>query len=179
MERQRDARRIDRPVRVIGFVLGLCIAAGVVADSMIPAGAGVLGADVHVLAAPTGELAVKPTGMVLEATGLTPGSSPATGDLRVLNQTGTVLDVRLRGIPDTRDLDRALWISLTGPDGEDLYRGPLGGFRRWTKQYVSIRPGDWSAFHLETWVPSNAGPGYAGRIAQVDLGFEVHPEVAP
>ncbi|MGZ5299628.1 MAG: hypothetical protein ACXWDU_08120, partial [Actinomycetota bacterium] len=100
MERRKIGQRIDPHLRVIGFVLGMGLAAGVVAASRIPAGAGVLGADVHMVVAPTGELAVKPSGIVLTGTGLTPGADPVTGTLQVLNQTGSVLDVYLRGIAD-------------------------------------------------------------------------------
>ena len=44
MERDKE-QRIDSRVRVIGFVLGIAIAASIVTESRIPAGAGVLGAD--------------------------------------------------------------------------------------------------------------------------------------
>jgi hypothetical protein len=179
VEPQKNGRRIDSLVRVIAFVIGMGIAAGVVASSMIPAGAGALGADVHIVAAPTGELSVKPSGLVLEGTGLTPGSEPATGSVQVLNQTGSTLDVRLRGIPDTPDLDRVLRISVTGPDGERIYRGPLGGFRDWSRVAVTFPSGAWRTFRFEAWVPAEAGPGYAGRIAQVDLGFDIRTVTSP
>ena len=102
MERKDKEQRIDSRLRVIGFVLGIAIAASIVTESRIPAGAGVLGADAHIVVAPSGELAVKPSGLVLEGTGLTPASEPATGSFQVMNQTGSVLDVRLHGIPDAR-----------------------------------------------------------------------------
>jgi hypothetical protein len=176
VERRKNGQRVDGRVRAIGFLLGIGVAASIVASQRIPAGAGVLGADVHVLVAPTGELAMKPSGMVLEGTGLTPASDPATGSVEVLNQTGVVLDVHLRGIPDTPGLDRTLWISVTGPDDEQIYRGELGGFRDWSARGVALRPGEWGAFHFEAWVPGDVGPGYAGHVAQVDLGFRVKPE---
>lgn len=178
MEPTNTGRRIDSYVRVIAFVLGLGIAAGVVASSMIPAGAGALGADIHVVVAPTGELAVKPTGLILEGTGLTPGSEPATGAVQVLNQTGSTLDVRLRGIPDSAGLDRVLWISVTGPQDDTIYRGTLGGFRDWSTVVV-FPSGAWRALRFEAWIPAGAGPAYAGRIAQVDLGFDVKAVPGP
>jgi hypothetical protein len=161
---------------VIGFVLGLGLAASVVAASRIPAGAGVLGADVHVVVAPTGELAVKRSGVVLQGTGLTPASDPASGAVQVLNQTGNALDVHLRGIPDTPGLDRTLWISVTGPGDEEVYRGALGGFRDWSTVGVTLRPGEWRTFRFEAWVPGDVGPGYVGRMAQVDVGFLARKE---
>jgi hypothetical protein len=172
---RKNGQRIDSRLRVIGFLLGIGIAVSIVGAERIPAGAGVLGADVHIVVAPTGELAVKHSGMVLEGTGLTPASDHVTGDIQLLNQTGSMLDVHLRGIPDIPGLDHTLWISVTGPDDEEIYRGALGGFRDWSTVSVTLRPGGWNAFHFEVWVPGDAGPGYAGRLAQVDLGFLSKP----
>jgi hypothetical protein len=179
VEPQKNGRRIDSLVRVIAFVIGMGIAAGVVASSMIPAGAGALGADVHIVAAPTGELSVKPSGLVLEGTGLTPGSEPAAGSVQVFNQTGSTLEVRLQGIPDLPDLDRVLQISVTGPDGEKVYRGSLGGFRDWSSVGVTFPSGATRTFRFEAWIPADASPAYAGRTAQVDLGFSVKTVAAP
>jgi hypothetical protein len=161
---------------MIGFVLGLGLAASVVTASRIPSGAGVLGADVHMVVAPTGELAVKPSGIVLQGTGLTPASDPVTGTVQVLNQTGSALQIHVRGIADAPGLNRTLWISVTGPDDEEVYRGALGGFRDWSSEGPTLRSGEWGTFHLEAWVPGDVGPGYAGRMAQVDLGFRVEKE---
>ena len=171
MEHKAKEQRIDSRLRVIGFVLGIAIASSIVTESRIPAGAGVLGADAHIVVAPSGELAVKPSGLVLEGTGLTPASDHATGSFRVMNQTGSVLDVRLHGIPDAAGLDRTLWISVTGPDGETIYRGSLSGFRAWTTSSITLRPGEWQALSFEAWIPGDAGPGYAGHMAEIDLGF--------
>ena len=89
----------------------------------------------------------------------------------MLNQTGSVLDLHLRGIPDAPGLNRTLWISVTGPDNELVYRGTLGGFRAWSANGVSLPPGNWGTFRFEAWVPDDVGPGYVGHVAQVDLGF--------
>jgi hypothetical protein len=176
VERRKNAQRMDSRVRVIGFLLGIGVAASIIAAERIPAGAGVLGADVHIVVSPTGELAVKHSGMVLEGTGLTPASDHVTGDVQVLNQTGSVLDVHLRGMPDSAGLDHTLWISVTGPDGEEIYRGALGGFRDWSTGGVTIHPGGWNSFHFEAWIPGDVGPGYAGHVTQVDLGFLARKE---
>ena len=181
MERCKIDRRIDSRLRVIGLIIGTAVAAGVIASSRIPAGAGALGADVSIVAAPTGELAVKRPGAVLRGTSLTPATDAATGAVQILNQTADPVSVHLRGIPDTPALDRTLWVLMTGPDGEDLYRGPLDGFRGWTAAAITLEPGAWRSIALEAWVPEDVGPGYAGRIVQVDLGFEVttEPEAEP
>jgi hypothetical protein len=179
VERTEKEQRIDSRVRVIGFVLGIVIAASIVTESRIPAGAGVLGADAHIVVAPSGELAVKPSGFVLEGTGMTPASEHATGSFQVMNQTGSVLAVSLRGIPDAAGLDRTLWISVTGPDDETIYRGSLGGFRDWTTSSFTLRPGEWRTLGLEAWVPGDVGPGYVGHMAQIDLGFRSTVKDAP
>jgi hypothetical protein len=171
VERKSKEQRIDSRLRVIGFVLGIAIAASIVTESRIPAGAGVLGADAHIVVAPSGELAVKPSGLVVEATGLTPASEHATGSFQVMNQTGSVLDVRLHGIPDAPGLDRTLWVSVTGSDDESIYRGSLGGFRHWTATSITLLPGEWHTLSFELWIPGDAGPGYVGHMAQIDLGF--------
>lgn len=181
MGRRKIDRRIDSRLRVIGLIIGTALAAAVIGSSRIPAGAGALGADVSMVAAPSGELAVKRSGVVLRGTSLTPATDAATGAVQLLNQTASPVSVRLRGIPDTPALDRTLWVMVTGPSGEELYRGPLDGFRDWTAAAITLDPGEWRSIALETWVPDDVGPGYAGRIAQIDLGFEVsaEPEAQP
>jgi hypothetical protein len=44
---------------------------------------------------------------------------------------------------------------------------------------VRLRSGTWGAFHFEAWVPGDVGPGYAGHIAQVDLGFRIERAKRP
>lgn len=173
MERRMNNQRTAKRIRTVGFLLGLAVAASVVGASKIPAGAGVLGADISMVVAPTGELGVKHPGSVLAGNGMTPASDPATGQFQILNQTMFTLRLHLRGVPDTPGLDATLWVELTGPDGEQLFRGPLGDFRDWTASSVTLRSGVWSTFNLKAWIPGDAGPGYAGRMVQVDLGFKI------
>ena len=173
MERRKIDRRIDSRMRVIGLIIGTALAAGVIGTSRMPAGAGALGADVSMVAAPSGEIAVGRSGVVLRGTSLTPATGVAKGSVQLLNQTASPLSVHLRGIPDTPALDRALWIRVTGPGGEELYRGPLEGFREWTAAIVTLEPGGWRSIGLEVWVPHDVAAGYAGRIAQVGLDFRV------
>ena len=173
MERRGNTHRISSRIRIVGFMLGMAVAAIVVGASRIPAGAGVLGADISMVVAPTGELAVKHPGRVLAGTTLTPASDPATGRFTILDQTMFPLNVRVRGIPDMPGLDGTLWVALTGPDDEQLFRGSLADFRDWTEDPILLEPGVWSTFGLEAWIPGDVGPGYLGRMIQVDLGFRV------
>jgi hypothetical protein len=173
VERRRNTQRTATRIRIIGLLLGMAVAAAVVGASKIPAGAGVLGADISMVVAPTGELGVKHPGSLLAGTGLTPASDPVTGQFTILNQTMFALRLHLRGVPDTPGLDGTLWVELMGPGGEQLFRGSLGDFRDWTQSSVILRSGAWSTFDLKAWISSDAGPGYAGRMVQVDLGFRV------
>jgi hypothetical protein len=173
MEQRARTHRTAARIRIVGFMLGLAVAAAVVGASKIPAGAGVLGADISMVVAPTGELAVKHSGRVLAGTTLTPASDPATGQFTILDQTMFPLNVRMHGVPDMPGLDGTLWVVLTGPDDEQLFRGSLADFRDWTEDPVLLEPGVWSTFGLKAWIPGDVGPGYAGRMIQVDLGFRV------
>jgi hypothetical protein len=179
VERRRNTQRTAKRIRTIGFFLGMAIAATVVGAEKIPAGAGVLGADISMVVAPTGELGVRHSGSVLSGTGLTPASDPAIGRFTILDQTMYPLRLQLRGVPDTPGLDGTLWVELTGPGGEQLFRGSLGDFRDWTQSSVTLRSGVWSTFDLKAWIPGDAGHGYEGRMVQVDLGFRVTKVVSP
>ena len=179
MERRKRETRVDARLRLAASLIGMMLAAGVVASSMIPAGAGSLGADVTVVVTPTGELAVKRSGDVLDGNGLTPASAAVVGRTQLLNQTGATLAVHLRGVADVPDLDRILWISVTGPGGNQLYRGTLGGFGDWTRTNAVLVPGRWNTFVFEAWIPGDAGPTYAGRVVQIDLAFRTDPEPTP
>ena len=114
MERRSTTHRTSARIRIVGFMLGMAVAATVVGASRIPAGAGVLGADVAIVVAPTGELAVKHPGRVLAGTTLTPASDPATGQFTILDQTMFPLNVRVRGVPDMPGPRRH---ALGGADG--------------------------------------------------------------
>jgi hypothetical protein len=173
VERRRNTQRTATRIRIIGLLLGVAIAATVVGAGKIPAGAGVLGADVSMVVAPTGELGVKHSGSVLAGTGMTPASAPATGRFQILDQTMFALRLHVRGVPDAPGLDATMWVELTGPDGEQIFRGSLGDFRDWSASSVILQPGVWTTFALKAWIPGDAGPGYAGRMVQVDLGFHV------
>jgi hypothetical protein len=173
VERRRNTHRTATRIRIIGLLLGMALAATVVGAEKIPAGAGVLGADVSIVVAPTGELGVKYSGSVLAGNSMTPASDPAIGQFQILNQTMFALRLHVRGVPDTPGLDGTLWVELTGPDGQQLFRGSLGDFRDWTESSVTLASGVWSTFGLKAWIPGDAGPGYGGRMVQIGLGFHV------
>lgn len=179
MEPESD-RRVERRLRALGLVIGVALAVALIGTLRLPAGAGALGADVAIVAAPTGELAVRHPGVELRGTALTPTSDAASGSVQLLNQTATTVGVRLHGEPDGHALDHLLWLEVTDPAGDTLYRGPLDGFRAWTEP-VDLEPGAWRSFGLRAWLAADAGPGYVGRVVQIDLGFATAaaPEATP
>ena len=107
----------DVALRVLGLILGLAAATSLVLSSRIPPGTGTLGADVILASAPTGELGVSPIGPFLSATNLSPSDHDVpAGDLQVTNQTGVALDVQVRGVPSTADMDALLHVRIVAGD---------------------------------------------------------------
>src|SRR4029078_7309833 len=98
-------------------------ARSLVVSSRIPPGTGTLGADVILASSPTGELGVSPAGPFLSATNLSPGDGDVpAGDLQVTNQTGVPLDVQVRGVPSTPDMDALLHVRVAA-DERTLFGG--------------------------------------------------------
>ncbi len=168
--------RGDRWARGAGIALGLTIAGGALLSWRIPPGTGTLGTDVIIASQPSGEIAVTPTGPFVSGIHMEPGAqdSGSTGTIKVRNQTGRTLQVHLRGLPSTVDLDALLWVQIDAGERE-LFRGPVGGLRAWTLESFSLRPGQRQTVSVQTWLPSSVQTGYEGRIATVDLEFESIP----
>ena len=165
----------DQTLRVLGVVLGLVAAASLVLSSRIPPGTGSLGADVIVASTPTKELGVSPAGPFLSATNLSPGAEDApTGALKVTNQTGVDLDVHLRGLPSTRDLDDALRVRVAA-DGDPVFDGTLGQLRSWSPTGFLLASGETGEVEVRTWLDPAAGQSWSGRIANVTLEFRSTP----
>ncbi|MEO8292950.1 MAG: hypothetical protein ABI635_07390 [Actinomycetota bacterium] len=167
--------RGDTVLRVLGLTLGLVAATTLVAASRIPAGTGALGADVIFASAPTGELAVSPTGPFLSATNLTPAvTDDPSGSLRITNQTGVNLLVQVHGVPSSDDLDQALQVRVAVAD-MTLFDGTLGRFRSWSRASLALVPGE--SADLEVTVRLNpSAQGWSGRIATVAVEFRSTPQ---
>ncbi len=159
-----------RAVRVTGLVIGLVVATVFVGSSRIPRGTGTLGADVILASSPSGEIAVTPVGPFITDAGLTPATPPRVGRLTVLNQTGSVLRVQLRGVPSTTDMDSLLMVEVDDSAGQ-LFRGSVGAFRDWTARALTLRPGEQKDLDVRTWVADDAGHNWSGRVAQVVVEF--------
>jgi hypothetical protein len=161
-----SAKRIESYVRRAGMLVGIALVAVVVLAFRVPDGSGTLGSDVIFSISPTGELGVSRSGPFMSATGLRPGGS-LKGQVDVLNQTGKRLAVRLRALPDAKDLDRLLVVDVRA--GESLlYHGPLAGLRKQTRAF-RIDSGQERALRLRASLPARLRDGYAGRIETVSL----------
>jgi hypothetical protein len=161
--------RIEAYVRSVGVAAGIAVVAVLVLAFRVPDGTGTLGADVIMSISPTGELGVSRPGPFMSATGLRPGGS-FRGATAVHNQTGSRLMVRLRALPDSKDLDRVLRVEVSA-GGTRVYTGPLGGLRRSTKAF-ELASGERRALRLQASLPSGLKQGHAGRIETVKLELE-------
>ena len=161
----------DTVLRVLGLILGLAAAASLVLSSRIPPGTGTLGADVILASSPTGELGVSPIGPFLSATNLSPSDRDVpAGDLEVTNQTGVALDVQVRGVPSTADMDALLHVRIVAGDAP-VFDGMLSEFRDWSSDTFTLASGDTGDVHVTTWLDPQDGQSWSGRIATVDLEF--------
>ena len=161
-----SGKRIESYVRRAGVAVGIGLVAVVVLAFRVPEGSGTLGSDVIFSISPTGELGVSHSGPFMSATGLRPGGS-LKGQVDVLNQTGKRLAVRLRALPDAKDLDRLLVVDVRAGDSL-LYHGPLAGLRKKTRAF-RIDSGQERSLRLRASLPARLREGYAGRIETVSL----------
>ncbi|HEX8074739.1 MAG TPA: hypothetical protein VF545_07135 [Thermoleophilaceae bacterium] len=160
-------RTLHRLISLTAFAAGLAAVALAVGGWRIEPGSGKLGLDLRMIASNSGELSVRPAGAFVTATGLAPGRV-ASGHTTLRNETGAGLVVRARALPDSRGVDRELWVELYG-DGTRLYRGPLGGLRRWSRGGAGLAAGKRLKLAVRAWVPAGAHERYRGAIVDVPL----------
>ena len=164
----------DTVLRVLGIALGLAAAASLVLSSRIPPGTGTLGADVILASAPTGELGVSPSGPFLSATNLSPGDERVpSGTLQVTNQTGVDLDVQVRGLPSSKDMDDVLRLRVA-TDGSPVFDGTLGELRAWSASAFPLASGETGEVEVRTWIDPDSD-SWSGRIANISLEFRSTP----
>lgn len=163
-----SANRIESYVRRVCIVAGVAVVAVVMLAFRIPDGSGTLGADVIVAISPTGELGVSRPGPFMSVTGLRPGGT-LSGEVDVFNQTGRRLAVRLRALPDSKDLDRLLVVDVrAGHATRPIYTGLLGGLRAKTPAF-RLDSGRKRALRVSASLPAGLATGYAGRIETISL----------
>jgi hypothetical protein len=159
-------KRIESYVRRAGVAVGIAVVAVVVLAFRVPDGNGTLGADVIFAISPTGELGVSRSGPFMSATGLQPGGS-LNGRVEVANQTGRRLAVRLRALPDSKDLDGHLVVDMRA-GGALLYHGRLGGLRAKTRAF-RLESGRKRELRIRASLAARLRGGYAGRIESISL----------
>ena len=160
--------------RMAGLVTGVAIAAAGVTSWKVTGGTGILGADIWVISSPVGELELSPAGPFVSGSALEPGGRAVEGDLKVRNQTGSELSVRLRALPSLRDLDDVLMIRVE-LEGDALFVGRLGDLRSWSDRAFRLARGERRAVRVQTWLPPDVTDGYQGRIADISLELQAVP----
>lgn len=125
-----------RIARAAGLTLGVtAFAVGVHSWSSSTAAAG-FGTDLVIAVAAPGELDVTPSGPILQAVAMRPGSL-AGGVLRVRNITGTPVRVRVRAITSTPQLGDAVDLSVTS-SGRPIAVGRTASLGRRSTEHVTI-----------------------------------------
>ena len=158
--------RIESYIRGAGLAAGLAVVVALVVAFRVPDGSGTLGADVILSISPTGELGVSHPGPFMSATGLRPGGA-LKGEVVVHNQTGRRLAVRLRALPDSKDLDRLLVVDAHA-GGARIFHGRLGHLRGRTRAF-GLAAGERRVLRLRAALRPDLTTGYAGRIETVKL----------
>ena len=172
MMRGHRSERSDRVARIAGAILALGVVSAVIVVSRIPGGTGRLGADVTFITTPTGELAVSPTGPILQLSGLQPAPGPTkTGSFTVTNIASDTISIGLRALPSTRDLDELLRVQVTA-GGDDLFDGTLSGLTAGSPLSLRLGAGRSADLVVAAWLPVSLDDGYQGRIDDVTLQFE-------
>jgi hypothetical protein len=157
--------------RRIAFAIGLALAAVGIFSLQVTNGSEPLGANITIETTSTGELLVDPDGSFLSGRHLTHGEA-ATGRVRVRNQTGSALAVRVRTVTASRDLDSTLDVRVHA-DGRPIFDGRLGELRSWSAHAFDVGVGETADLRVVVSVPG-AG-GYEGRAAEARLEFESKP----
>jgi hypothetical protein len=153
-----------------GFVLGVLLAAIIVATGSVPGGERPLTAELKLGATATGGLAVTPEGRVLAARRLAPGGQPAEGRVRLLNQTSGRASVLVRARTRDRALDDLVQVRLR-PDRGSAVRTTLGALRRWRRFGPALAPHRRARVAVRVWIPASVDGGHEGRRAEVTLEF--------
>jgi hypothetical protein len=160
----------ERIARVAGAVIGLGLVAAVVL-AVRPAGGhgGVLPAHLRFTVAQDGAIAAAPAAPkpLLASGPLRPGSR-AAATMRLRNQTGERLFVRLRARPDSTALDGTARVRLSGA-GRTLAAGTLESLRAGSAGAIALAPGAGAAVRVTAWIPADTETGYEGASVGVVL----------
>lgn len=157
-----------------GLLTGLGAAVFLVSAWSVPAGTGIAGTEVSMLANLSGELEVTPAGRPFMRDGdLTPGEE-LKGKLALRNQTPARLSVRLRARADSPELNRVLQIEV-GAGSTTAYRGSLGGLRNWSRRPFVIASATRRSLSVRAWLPPGVGKRSGNRAAETTFEFRAKP----
>ena len=152
--------------RIAGVLTGLVLFSAMVEEVRMPPGPEVLGTDVTIAIAPTGEIGVQPAGPVFIEAGLRPGQSAREHATEVINRTGKRMLVTVRSRPSGDDLDGDLALGLRR-DGKALWQGRERDLRV-TGTQVTMAPGEKFSLGVSASVPADS-QRWSGRLVNVDL----------
>lgn len=148
----------ERIAKGIGLALGVVAITAALSAWQVSSTGAALGADLEVVAVPSGELMTSPSAAFVQASGLRPGTRPVTGATTVRNITGRPVRVQARALPSGRDLDGVLQVELRDGDRR-LARATLGELRAWSAGGVPLAVGATRRLSMRAWL----APGAAGR----------------
>ena len=147
-----------RATKGIAFLVGLAAVAVAVFGWRVAPAAQHDEINLRVELNQTGELGVVPSGRVLADSNLGTGDTASTS-VTITNQTGEPVDLRLRALPQSPDLDHVLVVELrTG--GVQIFSGDLGELRTWTNRGPTLAPGVPTTVELS--VSRSGAGGYSG-----------------
>lgn len=160
----------DRLTRVLAAALGagLVVALILVARPASSHG-GVLPASLRFAAVEDGAIEISPAAPkpVLADAQMRPGGH-ADGELRLRNQTGERLAVRLRALPSSTALDGLAQVRISA-GRQELFDSTLQALRQGTTSAVRLDPGGAARVHIVAWIPADTTTGYEGRQVEVQL----------
>jgi hypothetical protein len=155
------------------LLLGAALAALAVGGWQVQGGIDVPPAEVTLVAAPSGELALTPPGGTATS-GKLRASEPSDGlahRTTVQNATGGPLLASLRARPATAELDRTLHVRVSAK-GEILFDGMLGELREGTPGSVELASHESAEVTVLAWIaPAAAEELWRGRVADVELTY--------
>ena len=154
----------------VGFVVGIVLAAAIVATGSVPGGNRALGAKLELGATATGGLAVAPEGHVMTARRLAPGAPGAEGRIRLLNQTSGRASILVRARTTDPALDGLVRVELRAGKGSPL-RTTLADLRRWRRLEPALAPQRRERVAIRVWIPASVDGGHEGRRSDVTLEF--------
>jgi hypothetical protein len=154
----------------VGFVVGIFVAAAIVATGSVPGGTRALGAQLELSATATGGLAVAPEGRVMTARRLMPGAPGAEGRIRLLNQTSQSASILVRAKTTDPALDGLVRLELRAGAGSPL-RTTLADLRRWRRLRPALAPQRRVRVAVRAWIPASVEGGHEARRTAVTLEF--------